>query len=327
LRVGFPEVGARAAAGLVAGGFDSGCGSEIGGFDDEISRDHNWGPRFFLFLREEDKRKVGAALQEFLDEKLPAEFAGYRNTATTLPKNRAYVTTPEENLRAVLALDRPPEADLEWMRLPELRLFEYTAGVIFHEPTPLISPLRARFAYYPDNVWLKRLSYAFFHLHAAGNVARMARRGDAVAARFYLTALLKAAMRICFLLRRRYAPYHKWLFRALQALPDLPPELPERIRRLSLACDLASIEGEMYALLDLVGEMANASGIIKPLPLRKTSPFIWTNFNQYGFMEAFHAKISGTLREKPPYEGPLDLDLAVDCALRQETMRAAWEHP
>jgi len=39
LQTYFRELSNRAAAGLVAGGFDSGCGSEIAGFDDDISRD------------------------------------------------------------------------------------------------------------------------------------------------------------------------------------------------------------------------------------------------------------------------------------------------
>jgi hypothetical protein len=38
LRERNPELVGRVAAGLVAGGFLSGCGSEIGGFDDDISR-------------------------------------------------------------------------------------------------------------------------------------------------------------------------------------------------------------------------------------------------------------------------------------------------
>jgi hypothetical protein len=230
----FPGVGERAAAGLVAGGFGSGCGSEVGGFDDEISRDHNWGPRFFLFLSEPDKRDLGHEVQRLLDVELPDTFAGFRSSATTLPKHKAYVVTPAENLRAVLRLDGPPDSDQEWIHLPEIRLFEYTAGTIFYEAVPLISPLRERFAYYPDNVWYKRLSFAFFELHAAGNAVRMARRGDAVACRFYVTGLLRNVMRVCFLLHRRYAPYHKWLFQALQQLPAIPRELPQRIERLSV---------------------------------------------------------------------------------------------
>jgi hypothetical protein len=45
LRRHFPDLAGRVAAGLVAGGFESGCGSEVGGFDDEISRDHTCKPR------------------------------------------------------------------------------------------------------------------------------------------------------------------------------------------------------------------------------------------------------------------------------------------
>src|SRR5215469_11162032 len=81
LRRHFPGLAERVAAGLVAGGFASGCGSEIGGFDDEISRDHNWGPRFFLFLSEADKREWGEAVRRVLEAELPDSFAGFRSSA------------------------------------------------------------------------------------------------------------------------------------------------------------------------------------------------------------------------------------------------------
>jgi hypothetical protein len=325
LRRQFPDLADGAAAGLVAGGFESGCGSEVGGFDDAISRDHNWGPRFFLFLSEADKSKRGEEVQRLLDAELPATFAGFGSSATTLPKHKAYVVTPEENLRAVLQLDRPPDSDLEWIHLPEIRLFEYTAGTIFHEPVPLVSPLRARFAYYPDNVWYKRLSFAFFELHAAGNAVRMARRDDAVACRFYVTCLLRNVMRVCFLLRRRYAPYHKWLFRALQRLPDIPGDLIQRIERLSVGLNLEAVEEDMYGILDAVGGLVNEAGLIEPQPLRRKSAFAWTDFNCYVFMEAFHRRIDGPLREKSPYEGPLDLAIPLDVGLDSRVLRAAWE--
>ena len=325
LRLHVPGLGERVAAGLVAGGFESGCGSEVGGFDDEISRDHNWGPRFFLFLAEADKRDRGQDVQRVLDAELPDTFLGFRSSATTLPKHKAHVVTPEENLRAVLRLDHPPDSDLEWIHLPEIRLFEYTAGTVFHEPVPLISPLRGRFAYYPDDVWYKRLSFAFFELHAAGNAVRMARRGDAVACRFYVTGLLRNVMRLCFLLRRRYAPYHKWLFRALQRLPDIPGDLIQRIERLSVLLELETIEDDLYGILDTVGGLANEAGLIEPQPLRRKSPFTWTDFNCYGFMEAFHREIGGPLREKSPYEGPLDLAIPLDVGLESRVQRAAWE--
>jgi len=315
----------RVAAGLVAGGFDSGCGSEIGGFDDEISRDHNWGPRFFLFMSERDKKEKGDELGQYLNAHLPAEFAGFVSTATTLPKNRVHIQTPRENLKAVLHLDVPPSSDVEWITIPEVWLFEYMIGPIFYEPAPLVAPLRNELAYYPDDVWFKRLSYAFFMLHLAGNVNRSVQRKDLVATQMYVNWLLQIAMRTCFLLRRRYAPYCKWLFKAFRQLPDLPDELPCLMETIAQHIDLQTVVSQLYRVTDIIGTMANDSRLIEPLPLRQKSPFVWTDFNCYGFMHAFHAKLKGSLRDTNPYEnGPLDLQV-IGGALNRETIRTAWE--
>jgi hypothetical protein len=42
-------------------------------------------------------------------------------------------------------------------------------------------------------------------------------------------------------------------------------------------------------------------------------------------MEAFHRQIHGPLREKSPYEGPLDLLIPLDVGLDSRVLRAAWE--
>lgn len=69
----FPQVLPLLAAGL------TGSGSECFGFDDEISRDHDFEPGFCLFLPSEevvDRRT--AFLLERAYAKLPAEFEGYK---------------------------------------------------------------------------------------------------------------------------------------------------------------------------------------------------------------------------------------------------------
>ena len=41
-----------------------GRGSEVLGFDDEMSTDHDWKPRVLLFLREDDHARNGVAVSE-----------------------------------------------------------------------------------------------------------------------------------------------------------------------------------------------------------------------------------------------------------------------
>jgi len=64
------EYESRIAAGLV------GDGSECYGFDDEISRDHDWGLGFCIWLTENDYEKIGKEL-EYEFSKLPKAYLGF----------------------------------------------------------------------------------------------------------------------------------------------------------------------------------------------------------------------------------------------------------
>src|SRR5947209_3676240 len=68
LDVGFPDLPHSAA--LI------GSGSEVLGFDTEMSTDHCWGPRVILFLRDEDYGRR-RALDRALGKNLPRAFRGY----------------------------------------------------------------------------------------------------------------------------------------------------------------------------------------------------------------------------------------------------------
>ena len=66
----------------------TGSGSECFGFDDEVSRDHDFEPGFCLFLPDEetvDRRT--AFLLERAYARLPKEFRGFRRSMMRLPRS------------------------------------------------------------------------------------------------------------------------------------------------------------------------------------------------------------------------------------------------
>ena len=54
----------------------AGEGSECFGYDDAISRDHDWGPGFCVWLTQADDQAYGSAAREIY-RKLPRAFAGH----------------------------------------------------------------------------------------------------------------------------------------------------------------------------------------------------------------------------------------------------------
>ncbi|MEO8073094.1 MAG: hypothetical protein ABI686_07580, partial [Acidobacteriota bacterium] len=61
-----------------------GWGSEILGFDDELSADHNWGLRFQIFLSENDCKELWSQINKVLGETLPEK---YQNHPTSFEIN------------------------------------------------------------------------------------------------------------------------------------------------------------------------------------------------------------------------------------------------
>ena len=63
-------------AGIPYAAAHPGWGSDVLGFDTEMSRDHDWGPAVHIFLRDEDAHLAENASQ-MLSHRLPHSFDGY----------------------------------------------------------------------------------------------------------------------------------------------------------------------------------------------------------------------------------------------------------
>ena len=203
--------------GLPHGAALLGRGSEVLGFDDQMSQDHDWGPRVLLFLHDDDHERHGDAVRESLRRELPVRFGGHP-TGHSVHTVRGY-------LRDQLGVDVDSELDArDWLTFPEQALLMLTSGAVFHDDVGL-EAVRRRFAYYPRDVWLYLMVAGWWRVHPEANlVGRAGSVGDEIGSALIGSRLVHDLIQLCFPLERRYAPYSKWFATAFARL-DCGPEL------------------------------------------------------------------------------------------------------
>ena len=215
----FPELLPLLAAGLL------GSGSECFGFDDEVSRDHDFEPGFCIFLPGEDVVDRRKAFQlERAYAKLPREFAGFQRPML-LPvggARRGVLRTEEFFTEKCGAPDGVLTLG-QWLSVPEQALAEATDGELWFDGPGEVTAVRERLAYFPEDVRCKRLAGQLLLMAQAGqyNYTRCLAHGEPAAAQLAVCEFVKSTISAVFLLNRRYQPYYKWSFRALRALPML----------------------------------------------------------------------------------------------------------
>uniref|UniRef100_UPI0023BB899D DUF4037 domain-containing protein n=1 Tax=Desulfovibrio sp. TaxID=885 RepID=UPI0023BB899D len=121
-------------------------------------------------------------------------------------------------------LDSAPENWRQWLAIPEHDLAAATNGEVFEDADGRFTAWReALRAYYPRDVWLKKLATAAMLTAQAGqyNLPRALGRGDAPSAMLAAARFAEAALGLVFLLNRRYMPFYKWAPRMGRQLPVL----------------------------------------------------------------------------------------------------------
>jgi len=259
-----------------------GSGSEILGFDDEMSTDHHWGPRVMLFLKEDDHHLYRKAIDEVLSQKLPPRFHGY-STNFTMPdpldnnvqllsdvdsgpiNHRVEILTIRGFFLDYLNFDVEQSIEAaDWLTFPEQKLLSVTAGAVYHDGTGL-QAVRDRFGYYPRDVWLYLLASGWNRVGQEEHL--MGRAGivnDEIGSAIIGSRLVRDLMRLCFLMEKRFAPYPKWFgtaFNELKCADDLAPILSRAL----IAKDWLEREKHLAAAYEYVAAMHNRLGITGPL--------------------------------------------------------------
>jgi len=214
LEEGFPELLPLVAVGL------TGSGSECFGYDDAVSRDHDFEPGFCIFIPgpEQVDEKQAFALQRAYDH-LPKEFMGFTRKliGPTGGSRHGVLRISDFFIGKCGAPDGVLTTD-EWLMAPEYALAEATNGSIFYDESGDFTKIRSRLQAYPDDIRLKKLAGYLLTMGQSGqyNYDRCMSRGETGAAQMAMYEFVNAAMHVIFLLNRSYMPYYKWSFRALR---------------------------------------------------------------------------------------------------------------
>ena len=263
-----------------------GSGSDVLGFDTEMSTDHDWGPRLLLFLDDGMIRRVGEAIRDTLARRLPKEFRGYPTgytpgedgalkleaTGSAMIPHRVDVISVREFIGGFLGFDIRQEIEpADWLTFPEQKLLAITAGAVYHDEIGL-QAVRDRFAYFPHDVWLYLLATGWNRIGQEEHLmGRAGFAGDELGSTLIGARLVRDIMRLAFLMERQYAPYPKWLgsaFRRLTCSRELEPVLMRALCRQTWQ----EREKEMAAAYEFAAVMHNRLGVTEPLPI-VTKPF------------------------------------------------------
>ena len=286
-----------------------GPGSEVLGFDDPQSSDHDWGPRLMLFLDEVDLPAHRDEIDALMRQELPREVHGYPidlavARASAAQTGEARQQSPGHWIRVlavrpffeqVLRFD-PTEhiCAVDWVSVPEQLLRSLTGGRVFHDGLGQLAPIRSRLRYYPHDVWLYLLVAQWSRIgQEEAFMGRCGQVDDDLGSRLVAARLVRDLMRLCFLMEQQYAPYIKWLGTAFARL-DCAAELGPVLSRALTADSWQARERPLTRAYECVARMHNDLHITDPLPAR-VSPYYERPFlviHASRFADAIHAQIT-----------------------------------
>lgn len=273
IKSGFP--GLKYSAGLIN------YGSEVLGFDTELSTDHHWGPRVLLFISPKDIR-LKKQITDFLGRNLPPAFRGYsthfgdpdqagvRLLATAKAgqpiDHRVEIHTIGSFFKNYLGMnikDRPTAED--WLTMSEQRLRTIRSGKIFHDQLG-IKKVRHKLNYYPKDVWLYMLTSEWSKIaQEEPFVGRCGDVNDELGSKVIAARLVQSIMKLCFLMEKEYAPYSKWCgtaFSRLKCAKKLSPVL----HKVLASENWKQREKYLSLAYKIVAQIHNNLKITRPLP-------------------------------------------------------------
>lgn len=298
-----------------------GWGSDVLGNDDELSRDHEWGPRCIIFLPE-SLMYYSDKVYDILNKNVPIKFKGYSTRFVAHEKCEGIrvpstdgsgnvhieITTCKDYFQSNLGV-MVPKNDIEWLSIPENRLLEITGGEVFFDGVGELTKLRDFYSrYYPDDVWKFRLAYAWQSIGWDIDLIGLCNdRGDILSSRYCINETIFRIIRLTFLLNRRYAPsYPKWIHREFYKLPFIAKEIGPALEDIYTEKDGKHALQKITDICNKLIDYQNSDGKLPPLQIGQnvfSRGYINIDF-QY-IAEQIYETIYGELKHIP-IDGAVD---------------------
>jgi hypothetical protein len=257
-----------------------GSGSEVLGFDDETSRDHDWGPRLILFLTDTDYADLSVTIDRTLRQNLPVTCHGYP-TSFSNPDSEGVrlmepnktgeinhfieIVTIKQYFSNLLGIDIYAEPGLmDWLSFPQQILLSMQSGGIFHDRLGL-EEVRRKLDYYPRDIWLYMMASSWQRIGQEEHLAARARwTGQEIGFSLVASRLVRDIIWLCFLLERKYAPYAKWLEKAFTQLDCSRAVMPHLSKVTGSTDSKTRHEGLCHAF-EYLASMHNSLSITEPV--------------------------------------------------------------
>lgn len=214
----FPDYADRIAVGL------AGHGSECFGFDDGISRDHDFETGFAMWLTREDEAEIGYKLTRAYDA-IKAEYCGTELSHTSvIGANSQGVCVIGDFYRRYTGCEGAPRDLREWLFTESAYFAEATNGEVWRDDLGEFTRIREQILHgMPEDVRLKKIAACAVRMAQTGqyNYPRCIAHGEDGAAMLALTEFVRNASEMIFLLNKKHCPYYKWTFRAMRSLETL----------------------------------------------------------------------------------------------------------
>lgn len=228
IREQFPEYEGRIAVGL------AGPGSDCFGFDDEISRDHDFGAGFCLWLTDEDNELFGFRLARAYG-RLPRLFMDVEKGKTNSYGTARYgVKTIADFYLPLTGKQGAPETLYEWLYTPEHALAAATNGCVFRDDLGVFSEIRNTIKTgMPEDIRLKKLAARTALMAQSGqyNFSRCVAHGETGAAALAAAEFVRNTASFVYLVNGKFAPFYKWALRGMKDL-ELFPDFSQKLSNL-----------------------------------------------------------------------------------------------